>query len=261
MAPGSRTRTRVSARAGRSNALQSDRAQPVVAAGHFERRGPCGRRELVPELGRSRLGHHGVARLTFGGPFLDEYRLRSRGGFRLPLQGQGLAPAVDNPLAVGGLEERQVGPDLHREPFVARGQQPPVGAQAHHGEVGPLRPAFGGDEQPSRHAQPGRVRCQQRERDRDQQADEQGPEVGGRAPAVPEQSPVGGGEGGAGLPDGQSHHRRRGQRRRLAQEVRELEHVNDLLAGPRPVAVQGHRQRELVEPRRLPAPGRAGTEQ
>ena len=47
----------------------------------------------------------------------------------------------------------------------------------------------------------------------------------------------------------------------LAQQLRELEHVHDLLAGPRPVTVQGHRQREFVEPRGLPAPGRADAEE
>ena len=50
-----------------------------------------------------------------------------------------------------------------------------------------------------------------------------------------------------GAADGQADQRRRDGRPRLAQQVRELEHVGDLLADPRPEAVERHRQGQVVE--------------
>ena len=57
--------------------------------------------------------------------------------------------------------------------------------------------------------------------------------------------------------DRQPHHRRRGRgrRRRVVQQVGELEHVRDLLPRPGPEAIEDHRQGELVEPPRPPASG------
>ena len=87
------------------------------------------------------------------------------------------------------------------------------------------------------------------------------PACGGGPLAVPEQPPVRRRQRLARLPDRQPDHRRRRRRARLAQQLGELEHVGDLLTGPRPVAIQGHRQRELVEPRRPPAPERPDAEE
>ena len=46
----------------------------------------------------------------------------------------------------------------------------------------------------------------------------------------------------------------------LVQKLRKLEDVGDLLARPGPMTVQRHRQRQLVEPRRLQSPGRPNAE-
>ena len=40
----------------------------------------------------------------------------------------------------------------------------------------------------------------------------------------------------------------------LGQQIGKLEHVGDLLADARPVAIERHGQRQLVEPRRSPPP-------
>ena len=75
----------------------------------------------------------------------------------------------------------------------------------------------------------------------------------GRSLSVPERAPIRAGQAPrrlAGRPAAPSP--ARGGRSGLIQQLRKLKDVGDLLARPGPVPVQRHRQRQLVEPRRLP---------
>ena len=74
--------------------------------------------------------------------------------------------------------------------------------------------------------------------------------------AVPERAPVGTRERRASSPNGQPDHRRRGRGPWLVQQAGKLEHIGDLLPDTRPITIQNHRQRELVNPRRTPSPCR-----
>ncbi len=245
------------------DAFDGERPQPIVAPGQVEvvdasgagetRNGiapapprPSRRRGFSPRRSASRTDtDRGVA-----------------GDAGLPLQGQRLAAAADDPIAPAatrcngrsdrtsitnrssrGARSRPSASSPITVRYVCCGQRSEeprsqrdtlsrAACGASHGE---RRPGPAGQQPGPRRGRPSAS--------------------GSRATASPKPP------GRARLAHGQPDHRRRGRRSRLAQQVRELEHVGDLLAGPRPVAIERHRQRELVEPRRPPPPDRTDAEE
>jgi hypothetical protein len=188
--------------------------------------------------------HQGVAHGPLGGPLADPDVVGNDGRLGPMPDHESFASPRHDPAGAFLRRLRQVGPDLQREGLVARGEQSGALAQAVDGQIRPLRPALVRPPEPPRHAKPG-------EDDRHRQRDHQRQEAHHGPPAIPVRPPVGRGQRIARAADGQPDQRRRRRRRRFRfiQLPRQLEDVGHLLARPRPVAVERHRQGEVIQPR------------
>ena len=219
-APGSRTRTLVSAsdgRSTRSSTRGSIQSSPPVSSKVDEADSGGNSYRNCP----SRTSTMTDSRVA---PSAVRSRTTTARGVKLPgltPEHQRLAPAEDDPVIFLRLEFA-AGPagTSSSEAFVAGHDEPAAGVEAQHRQVRPLRPAFGRTAEPPGEAQSGGVGGADGEDDRDEQGEDQGPGVDGGPLAVPELTPVRGGQRLARPANRQPHHRRRRRRAGLRQAVR-----------------------------------------
>ena len=175
--------------------FQPQRFEPVVASAQLECRRGRRSRKFITESHRIGRDHHpGAARaVPVGGSLPYLHGIRESAAALASTSGPAARPGRARPIGLRGFDIRQVGPDLHQEPLIARRQGPAACVQPHHGEVCPA----GANARRSRAAtvrsstEPRTGRRPTEEHGDEQAAETRHLQSNKRPLAVPKRSPVG----------------------------------------------------------------------